>query len=90
LAWQTAVGSDLALPEVPGRASLSMRLTNVYTDRVLAAAEVDPVVTQDFMRVVGMVAPPSLLMQPSFMLRVARANRRRHRQTATDPAPAAV
>lgn len=90
LAWQTAVGSDLALPEVPGRASLSMRLTNAYTDRVLAAAEVDPVVTQDFLRVVGMVAPPSLLMQPSFMLRVARANRRRQRQTATDPAPAAV
>lgn len=79
LAWNTAVGSDLALPEVAGRPSTAMRLTNAYTDRVLAAAEVDPVVAQDFLRVVGMVAAPSRLMQPSFMLRVARANRTRRR-----------
>lgn len=88
VAWQTAVGSDLALPEVAGRPSMAMRLTNAYTDRVLAAAEVDPVVTQDFMRVIGMVAPPSRLMQPSFMLRVARAHRARHRMP--EPAPVAA
>jgi 2-polyprenyl-6-methoxyphenol hydroxylase-like FAD-dependent oxidoreductase len=79
VAWQTAVGSDLALPEVAGRPSPAMRLTNAYTDRVLAAAEVDPVVAQDFMRVIGMVAAPSRLMHPSFMLRVAQANRSRRR-----------
>lgn len=82
LAWQTAVGSDLALPEVAGRPSLAMRLTNAYTDRVLAAAAVDPVVTQDFLRVVGMVAEPSRLMHPAFMLRVARAHRMRRRVPA--------
>ncbi|BCI51373.1 hypothetical protein NIIDNTM18_06510 [Mycolicibacterium litorale] len=38
VAWQTAVGSDLALPEVQGRPSLSMRLTNAYTEHVLRAA----------------------------------------------------
>lgn len=88
VAWQTAVGSDLALPEVAGRPSMAMRLTNAYTDRVLAAAEVDPVVTQDFMRVIGMVAAPSRLMQPSFMLRVAQAHRARRR--APEPTPVAA
>ncbi|MBO0681491.1 FAD-dependent monooxygenase [Mycolicibacterium sp. S2-37] len=90
LAWQTAVGSDLALPEVAGRATPSMRLTNAYSNWVLRAAGVDPMVTQDFMRVLGMVAPPSLLMQPSFMLRVARANRTRRQPVVTAPARAAV
>jgi 2-polyprenyl-6-methoxyphenol hydroxylase-like FAD-dependent oxidoreductase len=77
VAWQTAVGSDLALPDVPGRPSLSMRLTNAYTDRVLRAAEVDPVVTRDFLRVVGMVCPPARLVHPAIMVRVARGQRRR-------------
>ncbi|WP_197373447.1 FAD-dependent oxidoreductase [Mycolicibacterium baixiangningiae] len=77
VAWQTAVGSDLALPEVHGRPSPSMRLTNAYTEHVLRAAEVDSLVVQDFLRVVGMVAPPASLLHPAFMMRVARAGRRR-------------
>jgi 2-polyprenyl-6-methoxyphenol hydroxylase-like FAD-dependent oxidoreductase len=77
LAWQTAVGGDLALPEVQGRPSLSMRLTNAYTDRVLRAAEVDAVVSRDFLRVVGMLAPPKQLMHPAFLARVVRGQRRR-------------
>ncbi|KUI27461.1 NAD(P)/FAD-dependent oxidoreductase [Mycobacterium sp. GA-2829] len=77
VAWQTAVGSDLALPEVPGRQSLSMRMTNLYTDRVLRAAEVDALVTRDFLRVVGMLAPPAQLMHPAFVARVIRGQRRR-------------
>ncbi|MFS0900912.1 hypothetical protein [Mycolicibacterium litorale] len=51
VAWQTAVGSDLALPEVQGRPSLSMRLTNAYTEHMLRAAEVDPVVPAFVIRV---------------------------------------
>ncbi|MGE2717307.1 FAD-dependent oxidoreductase [Mycolicibacterium litorale] len=84
VAWQTAVGSDLALPEVQGRPSLSMRLTNTYTERVLRAAEVDPLVVQDFLRVVGMVAPPGRLLHPAFMMRVALAGRRRGRVPDAD------
>ncbi|KUI29884.1 2-polyprenyl-6-methoxyphenol hydroxylase-like oxidoreductase [Mycobacterium sp. IS-1742] len=77
VAWQTAVGSDLALPEVQGRPSMSMRLTNAYTDRVLRAAETDAVVALDFLRVVGMVAPPAQLVHPATLARVARGQRRR-------------
>src|SRR6476659_5376635 len=35
VAWQTAVGSDLSLPEVAGRRPFSMRITNAYLRRVL-------------------------------------------------------
>jgi 2-polyprenyl-6-methoxyphenol hydroxylase-like FAD-dependent oxidoreductase len=77
IAWQTTVGSDLALPEVPGSRSLAMRVTNAFTDRVLAAAESDPFVVQEFLRVVGMLEPPRRMLRPSFVFRVARAGRTR-------------
>jgi 2-polyprenyl-6-methoxyphenol hydroxylase-like FAD-dependent oxidoreductase len=91
VAWQTAVGSDLALPEVEGKRPVSMRVTNAYLDRVLAAAETDVTVAQDFLRVMGMVAPPSTLMRPAFVARVAAHARRgrKPRQPAPDPVSAA-
>lgn len=73
IAWQTAVGSDLALPEVEGTAPLSIRLSNAYLDRVLTACETDEAVTLRFLRVLGMVDPPAKLFSPSFMWRVLRA-----------------
>jgi 2-polyprenyl-6-methoxyphenol hydroxylase-like FAD-dependent oxidoreductase len=82
VAWQTAVGSDLALPEVVGPRPISMRISNVYLERVLTAAEEDIAVAQQFMRVIGMIDSPLRLMRPSFMLRIARVNLRRR---ATGP-----
>ncbi|MDT5278166.1 MAG: hypothetical protein QOE52_5127 [Mycobacterium sp.] len=78
VAWQTAVGSDLALPEIIGPRPLSMRITNAYLDRVMTAAETDPVVTQQFLQVIGMIDSPTRLLRPSIMLRLARTNRHRH------------
>jgi hypothetical protein len=78
VAWQTAVGSDLALPEVVGPRPLSMRISNAYLDRVMTAAESDPVVMQQFLQVIGMIDCPAHLLRPSFIVRVARRNRRRH------------
>ncbi|SPM26551.1 nuclear transport factor 2 family protein [Mycobacterium terramassiliense] len=77
VAWQTAVGSDLALPEVHGRRPVSMRISNAFLERVLSAVEVDPVVAGQFMRVTAMVAPPARLFRPSILRRVARARGRR-------------
>jgi 2-polyprenyl-6-methoxyphenol hydroxylase-like FAD-dependent oxidoreductase len=77
VAWHTAVGSDLALPEIRGRAPVSMRITNAYLDRVLAAAESDPLVSYQFLRVVGMLDPPRRLLRPAMMLRVAAPTRSR-------------
>ncbi len=75
VAWQTAVGSDLSLPQVQGPRPLSTRLTNAYLDRVLAAAETDPWVTQQFLRVTGMIDPPAQLLRPAFVSRVLRTRR---------------
>jgi 2-polyprenyl-6-methoxyphenol hydroxylase-like FAD-dependent oxidoreductase len=77
VAWQTAVGADLALPEVVGPRPISMRISNAYSERVLTAAESDVSVAQQFMRVTGMVDSPMRLLRPTFMFRVARANLRR-------------
>lgn len=76
VAWQTAVGSDLALPEIPGPRPMMTRLTNAYVGRVLAAAESDPFVAQEFLRVTGMLTTPTRLLMPDFVVHVARAVRR--------------
>ena len=76
-AWQMAIGADLALPDVQGPRSLATRLTNSYTDRVLTAAESDTVVSEKFFRVVNLVDPPTRLLHPSVVFRIATANRRR-------------
>ena len=72
VAWQTAVGSDLALPEVVGPRPISMRISNAFLERVLTATEVDPVVAEQFMRITAMVDPPVRLLRPSILLRVMR------------------
>ncbi len=77
VAWQTAVGSDLVLPEVVGPRPMLMRISNALLERVLTATESDPIVTSQFMRVTGMIDPPVRLLRPSVLLRIMRANRRR-------------
>ncbi len=79
VAWQSAAGSDLALPEVKGRVPLSMRLSNAYLDRVMTAAENDPTVMLQFLRVIGMIEHPARLLLPAFIFRVLRTRQRRYR-----------
>ncbi|MGV0812931.1 2-polyprenyl-6-methoxyphenol hydroxylase-like oxidoreductase [Mycolicibacterium boenickei] len=90
-AWQMACGADLALPQIPGSRPASVRLSNWYTERVLTAAEGDPVVTEAFFRVMNLVDPPGRLLQPSLVLRVARGAARRNREAPRRrPVPAAA
>jgi 2-polyprenyl-6-methoxyphenol hydroxylase-like FAD-dependent oxidoreductase len=86
-AWRMAVAADLALPQVLGRRSIPMRLSNWYTDRVLAAAESDTVVTEGFFRVMNLVDPPARLLHPFFLMRVAATNRRCRDDKPTNPLP---
>lgn len=75
-AWQTAVSSDLGLPGVTGSRTLTMRLTHAYLQRVLTAAESDPAVTEQFLRVAGMIDPPARLLRPVMIFRVLSGQRR--------------
>ena len=57
VAWQIGAGSDLAFPEVEGRRTPSMRVTNRLVDWVLTACESDAVVGGQFFRVTGLRRP---------------------------------
>ena len=76
-AWQIAVGSGLALPEVERTRTVSMRLANVYTEWALAATESNRYVAGQFWKVMNTVDVQTRLHRPSVMLRVAIANVRR-------------
>jgi 2-polyprenyl-6-methoxyphenol hydroxylase-like FAD-dependent oxidoreductase len=76
VAWQFAVGGDLSLPEVKGRRPLAVRLSNKYVDRLQSVAETDIAVAEQFTRVIGLLDPPSTLLQPRMLFRAARPRRR--------------
>ena len=74
MAWQLVVGADLALPQVPGSRPLSVRVVNAYVNRVQRAAEHDPVVAEQFLRIAALQSPATRLFRPPIALRVLRAN----------------
>jgi hypothetical protein len=57
--WDIAVGGDLVVPGVQGRRTLKARLVNAYIARLHAAAAHDASLASVFVRVAGLVAPPS-------------------------------
>jgi 2-polyprenyl-6-methoxyphenol hydroxylase-like FAD-dependent oxidoreductase len=79
VAWQMATGADLSLPEVEGPRPLPVRIANNYVDRVLAAAESDIVVAEQFARVIAFLDPPTSLFHPAVIARVAATNLRRRK-----------
>lgn len=70
--WQLAVGSDLAIPRVPGPRPLSVRLVNAYVARLFRAAAVDTRVALAFLEVMHLLKPPPTLFAPGVMWRVWR------------------
>jgi 2-polyprenyl-6-methoxyphenol hydroxylase-like FAD-dependent oxidoreductase len=84
LAWHLTVGSDLALPQVQGPRPLPVRVINAYLNQVLTAAERDPAVAQQFLRVATLQDPASRLFRPSTARRVVFGNLRRRPTPATD------
>jgi 2-polyprenyl-6-methoxyphenol hydroxylase-like FAD-dependent oxidoreductase len=71
-AWDVATGADLAIDGVPGRGRVADRLGNAYVTRLHAAARTDPVLTERFVRVSGLLDPPSRLLRPATVARVLR------------------
>ncbi|ADJ47303.1 hypothetical protein AMES_5478 [Amycolatopsis mediterranei S699] len=82
--WEIAAGGDLGFPGAEGRRTVKSRISNAFTAKLHAAASADPAVTAAFVRVAGLVDPPTALMRPSFALRVLRGARK----AASAPSPA--
>lgn len=83
--WDMAVGGDLAFPGVQGKRNAKVRFGNLYIPRVHAAAARDSKVATAFVRVSGLVAPPSALLRPGIVLRVLRHNMFRNSRTKPMP-----
>jgi hypothetical protein len=76
-AWQAVVGGDLAMPQVKGPRPLPARVVGPYAARVMRAAERDPVVARQLLRVASLQDPSTRLFRPATALRVLRQNLRR-------------
>jgi 2-polyprenyl-6-methoxyphenol hydroxylase-like FAD-dependent oxidoreductase len=77
-AWQMVTGADLAFPAFDGRRRTGQRILGAYVARLHAHAVHDPGLARSFVRVSGLVDPPSRLLRPSTARRVLVPLRRRH------------
>lgn len=75
-AWQLNAGGDLTLPEIEGHRPLAVRVVNRYVARLQRAAEHDPAVAAAFMKVAGLLVPPSAMMSPRIIAKVIVGGRR--------------
>lgn len=78
--WQISAGGDLSFPQVEGPRPPEVQMMNAYMGLLQSAATRDGMVTRTFMRVAGLVDPPSELMSPDTIYRVLK--------NGTPPAPA--
>lgn len=74
-AWQMAAGGDLSLPEIAGTPPFVTRVLNGYLERVLATAEHDIEVFEQFIKVAWLVDQPSRLLRPGMIRRIAFSRR---------------
>ncbi|MEE6310454.1 FAD-dependent monooxygenase [Plantactinospora veratri] len=86
--WQISTSGDLDFPGVPGKRPAMVRFGNAYMARVQYAATKDPAITAAFMRVAGLIDPPTTLMRPGIVRRVLRLSRDRTAAPAARPVTA--
>ncbi|NUR28000.1 MAG: FAD-dependent oxidoreductase [Catenulispora sp.] len=75
--WEVSVSGDLDFPGVEGERSFKVKFGNAYMARLQYAATKDAKVTEGFMRVAGLLDPPTALMKPGMVFRVLRRAVRR-------------
>jgi 2-polyprenyl-6-methoxyphenol hydroxylase-like FAD-dependent oxidoreductase len=71
--WHIAVGNDLRHPKVEGARPARLRFINWYIGKLHLAATRDSTLATEFLRVVNLMAPPSMLLRPAIAWRLRRA-----------------
>jgi 2-polyprenyl-6-methoxyphenol hydroxylase-like FAD-dependent oxidoreductase len=71
--WNLAAGADLGFPAVEGRRTLVTRLGNAYISKLQRGATRDPLLSRTFLRVAGLVDPPTALLGPKVLARTLAA-----------------
>lgn len=84
--WLFAVGEDLRFPGTTGGTAGPLRRTlHRYQDRLEVAATRDPVVTDVYIRALGMLERPTALLRPHLLLAAARSRPARGGQPPAPP-----
>jgi 2-polyprenyl-6-methoxyphenol hydroxylase-like FAD-dependent oxidoreductase len=81
--WDFTANADLGYPQVQGRRTPKTRLINAYVGRLQLAAAHDAGLGNAFVRVAGLIDPPTRLLTPDKVVRVLRKSR----WDAPPPAP---
>jgi|SRR5581483_2517170 len=81
--WQIAAGGDLRHPRLAHRRSLGDRFLNWYLGKVNRAAARDVGLARTFIQVANLMMPPTRLLAPATMARVAIGNLRPGTTTAS-------
>jgi 2-polyprenyl-6-methoxyphenol hydroxylase-like FAD-dependent oxidoreductase len=72
--WRIAVGADFDHPRLAPRATRLQRAFNWYVARLHRAAARDAQLSETFLAVANLTAPPSALLRPSVLARVVAGN----------------
>ena len=86
--WQLAGAVDHAFVSPDKPPARRDRLMAAYVDHVQAAAAHDPVVGRGFLRVSGLLDPPSALLRPRLIWRTLRQRLATHSDSTGSPPPA--
>lgn len=68
--WQMATGEDFRYPQTVGKKPLGIDLINKYIAKVHQATTRDEVVCGTFLKVMGLLEPPTVLFHPKMLWRV--------------------
>jgi 2-polyprenyl-6-methoxyphenol hydroxylase-like FAD-dependent oxidoreductase len=71
--WQMSTGEDFRFPETTGTRPMGIRLVNKYVSLVHKATITDEVVCRAFLKVMGLIDSPAILLRPKIVWRIFRA-----------------
>jgi 2-polyprenyl-6-methoxyphenol hydroxylase-like FAD-dependent oxidoreductase len=89
-AWTLGTGADLGHREIEGPRTVTWRLLDRYSGRLLRVAHRDPVVANTYLRVIALVEPMQAILRPRVAWRVLAGPRSRAKEARDSRQPASL